>query len=494
MERSDTIDSTAGVSAGPGLLLSNIRVLLASLAHLARTDLQLPLCCLGLVPHQDTAPGKGSDRLLCVYADGSCRHKVPLDAIVESSGLTETRLQGVRKVHLGSECCGIWTVWPDKDVSGDREREFRRLFRIAYLRYWCYQESRSRFPGEKPIAILGSDPALLSAVERIERCARSSLPILLTGETGTGKELWARAIHLRSTRRAEPFLPVNCAHLLDDSLSLSNLFGHTRGSFTGAMENRHGYLKGASGGTLFLDEIESLPLPMQGALLRTLESGEIQPVGRDQPTRVDLRIIAATNEDLNSLVRTKLFRKDLYYRLKGQSIYLPALRDRGAWDIEQLVRFVLFNLTTGAGENKALESDTVLPALCLYPWPGNVRELIHAVSVAYYESDQRAVITLDDFPEEIRRFPQASGNPENGEVAHILYRRLTGEGESFWELVHQPYLDRELNRSQVRKLIRLGMQRAKNYKSLALEFNIPPDQYQKFMDFLRHHRLRTSAR
>lgn len=485
-----TTDTSTEMSAGPGLLLKNSDVLLASLSHLARSEFQLPVCCLGMVPYLNSSVGQSTRQSLLVHReDSSCQHLLPLETLWEAGEIHASKTDCLHPVLLGSEICGVWVSQPGERTCSRGRDAFRRLFQVYYLRYWCYHASIRHFPEQTNIVILGDDPELLTAVQRIERCARSNLPVLLTGETGTGKELWARAIHLRSDRAGMPFQPVNCAHLWDDSLSMSNLFGHARGSFTGASDNRAGYLKSAHKGTLFLDEIESLSMPMQAALLRTLESGEIQPVGEDAPCQVDLRVVAATNEHLETLLQRKEFRKDLYYRLKGHTITLPPLRQRNPRDIDQMVRYKLSALNTATGSTKHLDWEKVLPALHRYPWPGNVRELLHTVSAAYYESEDRQSITVEDFPEEIREFDDSDLPVEQSDVVYTLFNCLTRKGESFWAVVHKPYLNRDLNRSQVHQLIRMGMKGADTFKTLATLFNIPDHQYQKFMDFLRHHRL-----
>jgi two-component system NtrC family response regulator len=221
--------------------------------------------------------------------------------------------------------------------------------------------------------MLGESPQLRAALERLALLAPSDLAILIQGETGTGKELAARRIHQLSPRAQLPFLAVNCA-ALPESLLLSDLFGHIRGSFTGADRDRAGIFEASRGGTVFLDEIGDLPLPAQGKLLRVLQDGEVRRLGESSPRKIDVRIVAATHRDLITMVRHGDFRRDLFYRLKVGCIVLPPLRERGT-DVLLLGEHFLaregYRLSSGA--RRCLRS---------YPWPGNVRELRNTLEVA----------------------------------------------------------------------------------------------------------------
>ena len=473
----------------PSRLLSDEQELLDRLVLLARTVYRLPFCCLGLVPYH-LFPFSGSPGQTLPYhtADGRCEHLQTIMDILSERKDNLKKAETIVGVKLAGHLCGFWGLSDGHSGTSGNSNPFYHTFRSYYLRYWCYHESIHHFGPGSPVHILGEDPEIVNAVVRIERCGRSDLPVLITGETGTGKEVWAKALHLRSERKDSLFLPLNCAHLLDDSLASSSLFGHMRGSFTGAAHHRDGFLKTASGGTLFLDEIESLSVHMQGVLLRTLETGEIHTVGEDRPSRVDVRILAATNEDLKSMVSKGTFRKDLYFRLKGQVINLPPLRYRIPNDIEQLAYYCVHSLNARRKTRKRIHQD-VLPVLHEYRWPGNVRELLNTVTAAYYESEQRELIREEHFPSDIRQPMAQSLYHDPQEHAKCLLQELTQEGRDFWEVVHQPYLHRDLNRTQVRQLIRIGLEQVNTYKELATLFNLPAEQYQKFMDFLRHHRL-----
>jgi DNA-binding NtrC family response regulator len=225
--------------------------------------------------------------------------------------------------------------------------------------------------------ILGSDPALLAVFGIIERVADTDCSVLITGESGTGKELVARAIHDASNRRGEPFVAVNCA-AIPESLLESELFGYTRGAFTGAATARVGRFAAADGGTIFLDEIGEMPLGLQAKILRLLQEKEVTPLGESKPRKIDVRVVAATNRNLEEMVRAKTFREDLMYRLTVIPVELPALRDRKG-DIPELVRHFVERANQRRGRAITGVSPRAMEILQAHDWPGNVRELENMV-------------------------------------------------------------------------------------------------------------------
>ncbi|HSL83108.1 MAG TPA: sigma 54-interacting transcriptional regulator, partial [Thermoanaerobaculia bacterium] len=227
--------------------------------------------------------------------------------------------------------------------------------------------------------LLGESPALLAAVERAGRLAAGDLPVLVLGESGTGKELVARLVHRRSPRAAKAFVAVNCA-ALSETLLLSDLFGHVRGSFTGADRDRAGVFETAQGGTVFLDEIGDLPMSAQGMLLRVLQEGEVRRVGESLARTVDARVVAATHRDLQAMVAEGTFRQDLYFRLNVARVELPPLRDRGR-DVALLAEHFLGN-GEGDGDGARRLTAEARGRLLAHPWPGNVRELQNVLQVA----------------------------------------------------------------------------------------------------------------
>jgi len=228
--------------------------------------------------------------------------------------------------------------------------------------------------------IVGNSPALLAVLRKVEQVAPTDSTVLICGETGTGKELIARAIHNRSARKHRPLVKVNCS-AISAGLVESELFGHVKGAFTGALERRIGRFELADGGTIFLDEVGELPLETQVKLLRVLQEREFEPVGSSQPVRVDVRVIAATNRNLEESIKTGSFRDDLFYRLNVFPVEVPPLRERRS-DIPKLARFFLSHCAKKLGKNIEGISQDTMDRISSYSWPGNVRELQNVIERA----------------------------------------------------------------------------------------------------------------
>lgn len=221
--------------------------------------------------------------------------------------------------------------------------------------------------------MIGDSPAMRKTFDMLERIVESEVPVLVQGETGTGKELIAKALHQYGPRKDKPFLAENCAAVPADLLE-SELFGHKRGSFTGAVADREGHFVAADGGTVFLDEIGDMPLQMQAKLLRVLQEGEVRPVGSNKVRKVDVRIVAATNKDLRAMCAERTFREDLFFRLNVVGIQLPPLREREG-DVGHLIRFFLQKFSDELGMAYPEVTPEAHAALVAWRWPGNVREL-----------------------------------------------------------------------------------------------------------------------
>jgi two-component system response regulator HydG len=224
---------------------------------------------------------------------------------------------------------------------------------------------------------IGESEALQEVIRAVAKAASTAATVLISGESGTGKELVARAIHYNSLRASAPFVPVNCGAIPEELLE-SELFGHVKGAFTGATETRAGFFQTADGGTIFLDEISETSLSMQVKLLRVLQDKEVCMVGSTRPRRVDVRILASTNQDLPSLVEKGLFRGDLYFRVNVVAIDLPPLRERGD-DILLLIQYFTTRFAEQFGKPIPRFSDQALQVLKNYRWPGNVRELENVI-------------------------------------------------------------------------------------------------------------------
>jgi len=256
--------------------------------------------------------------------------------------------------------------------------------------------------------ITGTSAKIQDVLRVVSRLKDTRTPVLITGESGTGKELVARAIHFRGPLAPMPFIAVDCGTLVP-TLMESELFGHEKGAFTGALKSKPGLFQAADGGSIFLDEIGELPLEMQAKLLRVLQEKEVRPVGSNNKLPVDVRVIAATNRDLEAAYRAGTFRKDLYFRLNVVTVQLPSLRERRS-DIPQLVHCFLDRYAPG--ENIHV-TPRAMKSFLQYDWPGNVRELENCIARALALGDHR-MIDVEDLPPAIRGTQDAALINEDG--------------------------------------------------------------------------------
>lgn len=248
--------------------------------------------------------------------------------------------------------------------------------------------------------VIGQSSRMLRLLDKLRRAANSNITVLLQGESGVGKEIFAEAIHFNSPRKSEVFMPVNCAGLTDTLLE-SELFGHTKGAFTGAMADRKGFFAMADGGTLFLDEIGDMPLNMQAKLLRVLEDQMVVPVGSTQGTKVDVRIISATNQNLEEKIEAKEFRHDLYFRIRGVNIEIPPLRQRRE-DIPLLLDHFIKEFAESESRSIKGFTPAALRILKSYDWPGNIREMRNAVKTMVVLADSE-MLDVTDLPVEVHK-------------------------------------------------------------------------------------------
>jgi DNA-binding NtrC family response regulator len=339
---------------------------------------------------------------------------------------------------------------------------------------------------------IGASVAVRAIGRNIECAARSDAKVLITGESGVGKEIVAGLIHQKSRRARMPLVTINCAGI-PDSLLESELFGHVRGSFTDAYRDKPGWLERAPGGTIFLDEVGEMTLRMQALLLRFLENGEMQRVGSDRPqAKVDVRVIAATNRNLQAQIAEKTFRHDLYYRLNVVHIDILPLRERRD-DIPLLVAHFIPELSERHDLEPPCVSDEVMAKLMAYDWPGNVRELRNVIERLVIRN-QSGTVGLGDLPREISGKWSAPGaspapSPSLGKpTPNVIFELMSVRGESFWSAVHDPFMSRDLTREDVRAVVSRGLELTRgNYKALLTTFNLDPCDYKRLLRFLRKH-------
>ena len=344
--------------------------------------------------------------------------------------------------------------------------------------------------------LVGSSRHTNQIAEDARWAAQSDAKVLLTGESGVGKEVVARLIHQQSARRRNPLVTINCAGV-PDSLLASEMFGHVRGSFTDAHRDRTGWLQQADGGTVFLDEVGEMSLQMQAALLRFLENGEIQRVGHEgRLTTVNVRVICATNRQLLDRVQAGQFREDLYYRLNVIHIEIAPLRSRRD-DIAPLTNHFIQHFSRIHRINAPQVCPATMERLVAHDWPGNVRELRNVAERLVVRGGGGAVVPNDLPPQLRERVPSiaTAGNPSNAPTrGQAMYAALTERGESFWTVVHGPFMSRDATREDLRYLIRRGLSETRgSYRLLVQLFNMPAEDYKRFLNFLRKHEARMAV-
>ena len=332
--------------------------------------------------------------------------------------------------------------------------------------------------------IIGRSAAIQAICALAERVAEGDAKVLITGESGVGKDLIAQLIHCHSHRAGQPFVAVNCAGV-PETLLESQLFGHVRGSFTDAHRDKIGMLQQAHRGTIFLDEVAEMSLRMQAMFLRFLENGEIQPVGAETiRTQVDVRVIAATNKDIMAAVSAGNFREDLMYRLDVVHIRVPPLRERS-----EDVRALIEHHVSRARRHINL-TEEALHALETYRWPGNVRELQNVVERLIWTS-VNDTIGIGDLPTRLlpgRTETILPTKERRRQRADDLFKALTEGSFSFWEHVHPLFLDRDLTRHDLRELVRRGLAATRgNYQAVVRLFGMPDTDYKRFLNFLGTH-------
>jgi len=314
---------------------------------------------------------------------------------------------------------------------------------------------------DKLDGIIGTSAHIQDVMRMISRLKDTRTPVLISGESGTGKELVARAIHFRGSMAQTPFVAVDCGSLVP-TLMESELFGYEKGAFTGATKSKAGLFQAANGGTIFLDEIGELPLEMQAKLLRVLQEKEVRPVGSNERETVDVRVIAATNRDLESAYRAGTFRKDLYFRLNVVTVHLPPLRDRRS-DVPVLAHHFLDRYAKGS---QIHVTPAAMKSLLQYDWPGNVRELENCIARAVTLGDG-LTIDVADLPPAIRSEQADAGSPRAAEASSLSTTALAEmERVTILRVFEQAHGDKALAGKM------LGISRATLYRKLK-RYNIP---------------------
>jgi two-component system, NtrC family, response regulator len=390
------------VDDDPGLLrqlrwaFSDHKVYLASTRQEAtdlvgRDPVPVAIVDLGLPPDPD-----GASEGLAILAE--ILAIAPATKVIIATG-NETREHALRAIALGAydfyqkpiDIDVLQLIVARAERIFDLEAENRRLLEAA---------------AASPIdGIIGSSPEMLRVLRNIEKMAPTNVAVLLRGESGTGKELLARAVHKLSARAREPFVPINCA-AIPETLLESELFGHEKGAFTGALKQTIGKIESANRGTLFLDEIGDVPLPMQVKLLRFLQDQVVERIGGRNPVQVDVRIVCATNQDLDLMMVEGRFREDLYYRLNEVTVQVPPLRERAS-DAVVLASFFLSRFAAEYGRPVRGFSATALAALRDHAWPGNVRELENRIKRAVVMTDGPLLSAADLGLETVGEEPQS---------------------------------------------------------------------------------------
>jgi DNA-binding NtrC family response regulator len=345
--------------------------------------------------------------------------------------------------------------------------------------------------GAADAVVVTSNEEMRQLLKYAERLASGDAKVLITGESGVGKDVIARFIHAHSARRHRAYVAVNCAGVTESILE-SELFGHVKGSFTGAYRDKRGKLQLAHGGTLFLDELGEMTPRMQGLLLRFLENGEIQAVGADEAkTTVNVRVIAATNRNLTEMVAAGTFREDLLYRLRVLHVHVPPLRERPE-DIRTLGALFLEK-----SDRLAALTDEAWSVLEKYRWPGNVRELQNVMEQVTWLASAGEPVTVAQLPAVVRGggTTMMPARERRRQLADELFRLVTEGGYDFWEPVHRLFMARDLTRHDIRELVRLGLRvTGGNYRGIPALFNIDDSDYKKFMNFLATHDCRPDFR
>jgi two-component system, NtrC family, response regulator AtoC len=418
-------------------------------------------------------PG-GMDGLAALAAFKKIDKDVPV-IVISGQGRTNTVVQAMKLGATDFVCKPFEDAELEMLLANAlRQRQLSR--EVATLREQLKEQS-------KYTMLFGHSERMMEVRDLIDRVSDTDVTVLIRGESGTGKELVARALHAQSLRKDKPFVKVNCAALPTELLE-SELFGFEKGAFTGAIQHKPGKFEFANHGTMFLDEIGEMSPALQAKLLQVLQDGEFSRLGGKQDVHVDVRVIAATNRDLEQAVRDGHFREDLYFRLNVVTINMPPLRERRE-EVPVLTDYFLKKYSVQYNKPFGAITPELARLFLHFDWPGNVRQLENVMQRLVLERDRP--LGAEDLPgeREPQPAPMAEWRERRRTVAQGLYERIK-QGASFWDTVYEPYTRHALTRDDLRELIRAGLTDARgNYRSMVAIFNIDKADYKRLIGFLR---------
>lgn len=404
----DTMNDGLAVIGPDGTILM-VNKALEAMTGYTRAELIGNSCLLFNCDACEMARSTGTDKWCALFDSGCLTHKRCLLMRKDGSYLRALKNASLLKDGTGAVIGAVETVTDISELD-KRDQQIKRLSRLL--------DGSRGFHG-----MIGESAVMQRVFDIIEKAALSDAPVIIYGASGTGKELVARAIHRLGPRRDKPYLQVNCA-ALNESLLESELFGHVKGAFTGAYSHRQGRFEAADGGDLFLDEIGDVPASIQVKLLRVLENKQFERVGDHRPLTADVRIITATNRNLQELVQSGQYREDFFFRINVIPVYLPPLRERME-DVPLLVDEFIRNLSSKTQKHITGVTSAAMATLMSYSWPGNVRELKSALEYAFVIAED-GLIGLEQLPLNLAAAPEESPEPGRNEpVAHALDEKST---------------------------------------------------------------------
>ncbi|MCD4653995.1 sigma 54-interacting transcriptional regulator [bacterium] len=385
-------------------------------------------------------------------------------------------------IQVGKQLYGILII-PDKKITVT-EKELIGLLKLTAYYLQRHIIEKVLLESGRSTIIMGAHPSIFRLQELLERLSQINEPVLLLGESGSGKEIWGEALHILSHRSANPFIAVNCSAVPGQNMLHDQFFGHVRGAFTGAICHKKGIFELANKGTILLDEIGDIGFELQTLLLRVVETGIIQRIGEEKIRKLDVRVLSATHKDLQKLVQTKFFRHDLYHRLAVFELFIPSLRERIS-DIAYLSSYLLMRFATINNLSPKICTENTLKKLQAHSWPGNIRELENVLKRAAIQAQGPTIQKQDIIFKDSFQTSTVANNAEN------IYQSMMKGDQDFWTAVKKPFIHRQITRNEVMSVLQMGYQTSQhNLKKLLRLFNMPPEDYSRFVAFLHRHDFR----